>query len=239
MTTAPNLNDVTRILQEFLPAHYGAVLFGSRATGRARPESDWDIGVLGPEPLSGKVVETIREELDELPTLHTFDVVDLVRAPEQLQRSALRGARTIVPAAVLEKLAEVMAMTVNDEIDLAAFEAALKRLRDALAEPKSDVVRDAAIQRFEFSFELAWKTAMRVMRKAGVESGAAPKQIIRAAFKMGWIADDGLWLDMLDARNRTSHIYNEEMADEIFAHLPGYHAALAGLLERLKQELQS
>jgi len=197
------------------------------------------VGVVGPEPLKSEVIAAIREELDDLPTLHTFDIVDFAATPEAFRKSALRGARPIVPAAALEEYAEEMTMTASDEVDLTAFASALLRLKGALAEPKSDLVRDAAIQRFEFSFELAWKTAARVMRNAGVDSGASPKQVVRAAFKLGWIGDDRLWLDMLEDRNRTTHIYDEEMADEIYAHLPGYHTALANLLERLKLELQS
>ena len=53
--------------------------------------------------------------------------------------------------------------------------------------------------------------------------------------KLGWIEDDGLWLDMLEDRKRTSHIYNEAMAEAIYARLRDYHSALLGLWERLKQ----
>ncbi|MEQ1728230.1 MAG: nucleotidyltransferase substrate binding protein [Vicinamibacterales bacterium] len=48
-----------------------------------------------------------------------------------------------------------------------------------------------------------------------------------------WIDDDGLWLRMLDDRNRTSHIYSEAVADEIFARLGTYAAALGTLRQRL------
>lgn len=239
MNTEPNLEEVTRILRECLPAHYGAVLFGSRATGKPRSGSDWDIGLIGPRPLAGAVVETIREELEELPTLHSFDVVDLATTSAQFRGVALRGARAIVPAAALENFVEVMTMPVTDEVDLSALKSALTRLQEVLAEPKSDLIRDAAIQRFEFSFELGWKSAARVMRKLGIDAGASPRQLIRTAFKLGWISDDTLWLEMLNDRNRTAHVYNEAMADEIYAHIPNYHPALAGLLDRLKQELEN
>lgn len=43
-------------------------LFGSRARGRARPRSDFDIGVLGDEPLPLRDFYAIEEALDELPT---------------------------------------------------------------------------------------------------------------------------------------------------------------------------
>jgi predicted nucleotidyltransferase len=93
MGTAPDLQDVAAIVKRHLPpGEYHAYLFGSRAGGRARPGSDWDVGILGPAPLRGAVLQAIREDLEDLRTLHTFDVVDLAAAPEGFRTTALRGA---------------------------------------------------------------------------------------------------------------------------------------------------
>lgn len=116
--------------------------------------------------------------------------------------------------------------------DLSALRAALARLAAALAQPMNEWTRDAAIQRFEFTFELGWKALARFARRQGVDA-PSPRDSLRAALRLGWIADDALWLDMLEDRNRTSHTYSERTADEIRSRLPGYHAALAGLLARL------
>ena len=238
MTTTPKLEDISQILKRHLPAEYGAVLFGSRAAGRARPGSDWDIGVLGPAPLGGAVVQTILDELDELPTLHSFDVVDLTTVPEYFRETAVRGAKKILPSVALDAFAKEMIMPASTQVDLTAFESALARLQDALIQSPSEWIRDAAIQRFEFTFELAWKTTMRVEQASGLESGTSPRQVIKVAFKADWIDDDELWLKMLDDRNRTSHAYNRMIAEEIFDCLPEYTDALSGLLDRLKRELE-
>ncbi len=92
--------------------------------------------------------------------------------------------------------------------------------------------------RFEFTFELAWKTVMRLARREGVEC-VSPRQAWRAALQLGWIDDDVLWLDMLDDRNRTSHTYNEQTAEAIFNRLASYHNALQALAQRLQQALQT
>lgn len=238
MDTAPKLEDVTRILREFLPTHYGAVLFGSRATGHAQPGSDWDIGLIGAKPLDGAVIEMIREGLEELPTLHSFDVVDLARVPEGFRRSALKGAKAILPAASLDHLAKEMAMQPDETVDLTAFEAALNRLSDALAQPETEWMRDAAIKRFEFTFELAWKTTRRVAQKAGIQCGASPREVIKAVLKAEWIDDDRLWLKMLDDRNQTVHAYDAVDAKLIYDALPAYYGLLAKLRDKLAEVVE-
>ncbi len=122
----------------------------------------------------------------------------------------------------------------TDTPGLVAFESALTRLTLALAQPKTEWVRAAAIQRFEFTLELAWKAVARQALRQGIES-VSPRQTFRVAFRLGWISDDKIWLDMVEDRNVTSHTYNELKADELFSRLPAYQKALAQLLTRLKQ----
>jgi nucleotidyltransferase substrate binding protein (TIGR01987 family) len=126
-------------------------------------------------------------------------------------------------------------MTPDDDVpDLTAFESALSRLTDALAQSKSEWVRDASIQRFEFTIELAWKAVARFARREGIEC-VSPRQTFRAAFKLGWVEDDDVWLAMVEDRNFTSHTYNEGLAEQLYARLPRYQEALSQLLERLRQ----
>jgi len=116
--------------------------------------------------------------------------------------------------------------------DLSSLRAALDRLGAALAQPRTEWTRDAAIQRFEFTFELAWKAAAKFARREGV-AAPSPREAFRAAMSLGWIADEPLWLGMLEDRNRTSHTYSERTAEEIYGRLSAYHAALIELMGRL------
>lgn len=127
-------------------------------------------------------------------------------------------------------------MTVDDlrVVRLASFGDAMVRLEAALAQPRTEWTRDAAIQRFEFTFELAWKSASACVRAEGLDA-RSPREALRASYRLGWVDDEALWLRMLDDRNRTSHSYNEAVADEIFSRLPEYVAALRALRERLLQ----
>lgn len=95
--TEPDLDAVIAVLRRHLPsAEWRAVLFGSRARGDASVGSDWDIGVLGPAPVRGAVIERIRADLGDLRTLHRFDVVDLAGTPAPFRAAALRDSMPLV-----------------------------------------------------------------------------------------------------------------------------------------------
>ena len=98
--------------------------------------------------------------------------------------------------------------------------AAVERLREAIEEqtanPDSTVIRDGVIQRFEFTFELAWKSLKEYMEDQGAAPGLAyPKTVLKAAFADGTIDSEQEWLDMLDARNMTSHVYSDDQASQV------------------------
>ena len=118
---------------------------------------------------------------------------------------------------------------------LADLASALSRLSDALAQPKTEWTRDAAIQRFEFTFELAWKSVASAARLQGLEV-ASPQRAWQTAFQLGWIDDDRLWLDMLEDRNRASHSYREATAEKIHSRLAPYADAIDALLKTLRSE---
>ena len=90
------------------------------------------------------------------------------------------------------------------------------------------IQRDAAIQRFEFTFELAWKALKVFYFDKGVDLNS-PKDVFRHAFASGDIQDEKIWLEMLKDRNLTSHTYDEPLACEVFSHLPKYFNALNSL----------
>lgn len=90
-TTAPDLASIRAIVRRHLPSNaYKAFLFGSRASGNAAANSDWDIGILGPDEVPGHTLQRIHSDLDDLPTLHRFDVVDMNTVSESFRRQAMR-----------------------------------------------------------------------------------------------------------------------------------------------------
>ena len=114
------------------------------------------------------------------------------------------------------------------------FLKALKRLSEALDKEEDDLKIDASIQRFEFTFELAWKTIKRALLIEGIVC-KTPRECLKASFRLGLIDSEEEWLDMLDDRNAMSHIYSEEEARIIFARLPDYLEAFENLYNAIKQ----
>lgn len=109
-------------------------------------------------------------------------------------------------------------------------EAALARLAEVLAiERPGDIERDAAIQRFEFTFEAVWKAAQRYLAVMERIEAGSPGAVIRACREVGMGDEDAAEARLLavEDRNLTSHMYNEELALEIIARLPEHRDTLA------------
>ncbi len=120
------------------------------------------------------------------------------------------------------------------------LEKALASFKNGILESPSEIERDGAIQRFEYSFELSWKTLKTVLEYLGVEDCKSPRKALQAGFIQGLIQakDHDVWLKMLDDRNQTTHIYHEEVAISIFSHLQAYYQLMLKLLVKLKKELE-
>lgn len=101
---------------------------------------------------------------------------------------------------------------------------ALNRLEDVLKEPLDvhDFLLDAAVQRFEFTIELFWKTLKHLLALKGKKVNL-PKDILQEAYASGWIDNETLWLRMLQDRNQTSHTYKHELALEIYERVETYY----------------
>ncbi len=99
------------------------------------------------------------------------------------------------------------------------YSRALQTLRRGveLAEqrPLSELEQQGLIQGFEFTHELAWKVLKDYLEEQGFVDLIGSKNATREAFKNGLIVEGQVWMDMIKARNLTSHTYNEEVADGI------------------------
>jgi nucleotidyltransferase substrate binding protein (TIGR01987 family) len=95
------------------------------------------------------------------------------------------------------------------------FEKALVRLEEGVKEAKNELDKDGVIQRFEFTVELLWKALRAILLYNGIEC-YSPRNCVKEAFKAKIIEDDEIILDMLEDRNISSHVYNEEKSEALF-----------------------
>jgi nucleotidyltransferase substrate binding protein (TIGR01987 family) len=90
------------------------------------------------------------------------------------------------------------------------YKNALSRLTEALEEEPTEIVIDGILHRFEFTFELAWKTIKDYLEYMGIsDSIGSPRENIKLAYKQGIISDGELWIEIMLARNSLSHLYDE------------------------------
>lgn len=102
----------------------------------------------------------------------------------------------------------------------------------------TDIERDAAIQRFEYSFETVWKSAQQVLLAEGIEANS-PRAAIRSSRSVGLLSDEQAeaGMRMLNDRNLTSHTYKSTLAQEIFGRLAAHARLLDSWLSALETRL--
>jgi nucleotidyltransferase substrate binding protein (TIGR01987 family) len=120
------------------------------------------------------------------------------------------------------------------EFLLSDLQLALARLEEALKlDSELDVYKAGCIQYFEFTFELAWKAIKATAEEAGLDAGGSPKSSLKTAYQQGWIEDEAVWLEMLEARNRMSHTYDAKDAIKVYGQLAGFIEPLKALVMKL------
>lgn len=100
------------------------------------------------------------------------------------------------------------------------FISAVKRLNEVNIEYKkhsdSLIYQDSLIKRFEFTFELSWKSLKEYLSEQGFKlTISSPKGIIAAAYQENIINNEQIWLDMLESRNLSAHDYGQDFSAEI------------------------
>ena len=100
-------------------------------------------------------------------------------------------------------------MDVRSQQRFENFKKALSLYSDAVRPKMSRLEEEGLIQRFEYTFELAWKCLQDLLQERGYDNVRGPRPVIEQAFQDGLISDGPTWLKMLKARNESTHLYNE------------------------------
>ncbi len=125
----------------------------------------------------------------------------------------------------------------KSQIDLTLLRNALVNLKEAL-NPKNDLERDGAIQRFEYTFELSWKALARLLESDKPLSDNSVKGILREGGKQNIIEDVEAWFKFQEARNKTSHIYDKKVAEEVFLSAQKFTPFCDSLIRNIESRLK-
>ena len=123
---------------------------------------------------------------------------------------------------------------------LASCQRALNTLNEILSIPFSIIVRDASIQRFEYSFESLWRLLKVYLKQYEGLVCNSPKECFREGLKVGLLSveETEICLVMTDDRNLTSHTYIESIADAIYRKLPSYMTVMKSLLKSIQGHME-
>ncbi len=113
---------------------------------------------------------------------------------------------------------------------------ALDTFKEIVREPFSVIIRDATIQRFEYTFEAFWKFIREYLKeKEGIVANS-PKACFKELFSLGYANEEETveLQEMTDKRNDTSHTYKEAVAQGIYEKSKGYVSLMEKVLEKFK-----
>ena len=120
--------------------------------------------------------------------------------------------------------------------NLKSLEKALLQLSDALEQSESPIVRDACLQRFEFSYELLWKTLKIFLEEIHGVRAVSPRQVFKEAFALSLIEKEQMFIEMIESRNTLSHTYNEGQAMKIYKKCSDYLSVMKSVLAQLNKQ---
>lgn len=122
----------------------------------------------------------------------------------------------------------------------ANYQKALAKLQDALEqfdEDMTDLEKEGMIQRFEYTYELAWKTLQDLLYERGYTDIKGPTLVLQQALRDTYITEEEGWRKMKAARELTSHTYDEHTANTIvMAIRDTYFNLLVALQKKLVEE---
>ncbi len=190
------------------------LIFGSRARGDYKKTSDIDLAIKFRS--NNEKIYNIIGDIENKKIIYTLDVIDYDKISNEKLKKYIDNEGKIIFLTDEKGGVKMNLNKVKDKLE-DLNKAFLKLQESASRNPDNDdIIIDATIQRFEFTYELSWKLMKAYLEYNGNLEATSPRKAIKEAFKSKLIDDGEIWLEMLDDRNRTSHTYDENCAKEIF-----------------------
>lgn len=204
---------IMNILNKYQKSINWVKIFGSRAVGNYKRNSDIDLSI----DFKKDIILELKDEFYKTDISYTVDIIDYRKNMNQGLKKDIDEEGKIILKIEGDKI-QMNINKLNNKLD--DFKKALAKLNDSLKKDpkKDDLYLDGTIQRFEFVFELSWKLMKNYLEYIGIEVNS-PRMTFREAFKSNIIEDASKWIKMMEDRNRTSYTYNEDTAWEIYRNI--------------------
>lgn len=206
-------------------------LFGSQVDGNASENSDIDIAYDSPESKNDLL---IKEEVSSINTLIKIDVVNISKVDDRFRNRVIDTGKVIWSATKILRFEDSL---INFRNALLRYKSTIEGKSAYIQDGYGDIFLDIAVKRFEFTFEMAWKTCKRALDYYGFDC-KSPRECLREAFSQDLLNDENIWLDMLEQRNLSAHVYDEISVGEINLDLNRYLSAFTELEEKLTARFQ-
>ena len=229
MTKYEIIKDVVRIILKYARPER-VYLYGSQANGESSAASDVDIAY---EDANFKNNYQIEEEIGGLKTLLKIEVKNLASCEERFKNRVKSAGKVIYSA---NKELRAQDSLYNFRKALERFSNAVTRREEFYREGYVDIYLDLVVKRFEFTYEMSWKTIKRYLDFIGIDC-PNPRSCFKDALVQGLITDEAVWLDMIERRNLSSHIYDEDETKEILQKLNDYLKAFEELKGNIETKL--
>lgn len=120
---------------------------------------------------------------------------------------------------------------------LKAFEALHEAVLLTRERELTRLEKQGLIKAFEFTYEMAWNVLKDFLEYQGVSGATGARDTFREALARGLISDGSKWMEMIPSRNATVHIYDDQIAEEIYQNiLVDYYPLFQYLKELLSEK---
>lgn len=207
-------------------------LYGSRATGEATEISDIDIAYYDKEFKQDYLIE---EEVQKLPTLIKIDVKNIAFTEERFRNRVISTGKVLYSASKKLRLEDGLQ---NFQKAFEKFAKVVDGKDEFYDQGFGDIYLDLIVKRFEFTYEMSWKAVKRYLDYIGIGC-TGPRMCFKEGLIQKVITREDIWIDMIEQRNLSSHIYDEDEIKEILGKIVDYRNAFQDLLLSLEERLKS
>lgn len=228
-----NKTEIINQVKEIILKHAKPVriyLYGSQITGDASDGSDIDIAYEDPDNKNNYLIE---EGVRQINTLIKIDVKNISKTEERF-KNRVKSTGRVLYSSTKELRAQDGLHNFSNALD--KFINVVERFEEFKNEGFGDVYLDLVIKRFEFTYEMSWKAVKRYLEFTGLEA-KSPRAVFKEAYSQQIIKDEDIWLDMIEQRNLSSHVYDENEMKEILEKKNIYKDAFCSLRNVLEKEL--